>query len=85
VPLRGETDDGDGSLLRQDSTQADDVVDDGHAPSLMEIGPADGAPTKGNQVGSCPAGCEGVRPAPLSTTEIVAIFTFLGGPSSNQS
>jgi hypothetical protein len=47
VPLRGETDDGDGSSLRQDSTQADDVVDDGHAPSLMEIGPAESRPERG--------------------------------------
>jgi hypothetical protein len=56
MPLRGEADDGDGSSLRQDSTQADDVVDDGHAPSLMEIGLADRARNKGNRVGRCPAG-----------------------------
>jgi hypothetical protein len=31
VPLCGETDDGDGSLLCQDSAQAGDVVDDRHA------------------------------------------------------
>jgi hypothetical protein len=38
VPLRGKTDDGDRSLLRQDSAQAGDVVDDRHGLSLMEIG-----------------------------------------------
>ena len=70
VPLRGETDDGDGSLLRQDSTQADDVVDDGHAPSLMEIGPADRARNEGNR--ACRPLPVGVRPAPRSTTKLWA-------------